>query len=464
LLQAIIDDPTPGPSVDRAARPTPTPTTHLNARRRALFLQSFDALYDDAHGGWGEIHKFVDPPTIEFALGLIDRGDPKAEHRVRQTLDANLNLIDPVWSGVYQYSDAVDWLSPHFEKLMSFQADDLRIYADGYARWHDSRYLLAARALRGYMEHFLSAPDGAFYVSQDADLSLQVAGHEYYALSDDGRRRLGLPRVDIHEHSRETGWAIRGLCRFYDVTGETDALTRAARAAEWVTAHRSLAGGGFRHDETDRGGPFLDDSASMGEAFLALYRSTGDRAWLAKLESVLAFIRSHFRDRVAGFVAEPISVTARGVFREPVRAIDQNVAIARLANLAYRYTGNADYRRLAVHAMKFLTTVSDEDGQPHADVLLADSELGAVPTHITVVGAKTDPVAQALHAEALKFPASYLQVDWWDRAEGPLPNPAVRYPVLPVAAAFVCSENACSTPIYDADKINAAVLLSREPN
>ncbi len=114
--------------------------------------------------------------------------------------------------------------------------------------------------------------------------------------------------------------------------------------------------------------------------------------------------------------------------------------------------------------MKFLTTVSAEDEQLHVDVLIADGELGAAPTHITVVGAKTNPAAQALHVEALKFPASYLQIDWWDRAEGPLPNSAVRYPVLPVAAAFVCSEHACSTPIYDADKLSAAVLLSREPD
>jgi len=335
LLQAIIDDPTPGPSVDRAARFPQTSAMRLNPARRALFLRSFDALYDDAHGGWGEIHKFIDAPTIEFAFGLIDRGDSKAEHRVRQTLDANLNLIDPVWGGVYQYSDAVDWLSPHFEKLMSFQADDLRIYAQAYTRWHDPRYLMAAEALRGYMEHFLSAPDGAFYVSQDADLSSQVAGHEYYALSDEDRRRLGQPRVDTHEYSRETGWAIRALCQFYDVTGETEALRRASRAADWVIAHRSVAGGGFRHDEADRGGPFLDDAVAMGEGFLALYRSTGDRAWLARVESVLTFIGTRLRGAAAGFVAEPVSAKARGVFRNPVRAVDQNVAVARLANLAY---------------------------------------------------------------------------------------------------------------------------------
>ena len=78
LLRAIIDDPSPGPSVGSAIRIA-------------------------GNGG--------------------------------RTQDANLHLIDPVWGGVYQYSDEVNWLSPHFEKLMSFQADDLRLYSEAYARW-----------------------------------------------------------------------------------------------------------------------------------------------------------------------------------------------------------------------------------------------------------------------------------------------------------------------------------------
>jgi hypothetical protein len=77
-----------------------------------------------------------------------------------------------------------------------------------------------------------------------------------------------------------------------------------------------------------------------------------------------------------------------------------------------------------------------------------------------VVGAKNDPAARALHAAALRYPAEYLQVDWWDRAEGPLPNPEVRYPRLAVAAAFICTANTCSNPVYDADKIVAGAPSS----
>jgi uncharacterized protein len=42
-------------------------------------------------------------------------------------LNKNLLLIDPVWGGVYQYSDSPDWRSPHIEKLLSYPADDLHL-------------------------------------------------------------------------------------------------------------------------------------------------------------------------------------------------------------------------------------------------------------------------------------------------------------------------------------------------
>ena len=460
LLKAIVDDPSPGPSVRGDVEVQGAGGMSLSAAQRKAFLGAFDALYDRENGGWGTIHKYVDASTIELAFAQMDQGDAIAERRVRQTLDANLNLIDPVWGGVYQYSDEVDWHSPHYEKLMSYQADDLRLYAEAYARWHDSRYLEAAVALRRYIGTFLTAPDGGFYVSQDADVSMQLPGKDYYRLDDAGRRHLGIPLVDSHRYARENGWAIRALCRYFDVSGDASALTLAQRAADWVIAHRSLDGG-FRHDDIDHGGPFLEDTTAMGEAFAALYRSTGDRTWLVHAQVTLDFVARSFRHPEAGFTASHAPAGAQGVFREPIRAIDQNVAVARLANLVARYTGNPEYRGIAEHAMKRLATLPADGPGLHADVLLADRELEAAPTHITIVGAKSDPAARALHTAALAFPAPYLQVEWWDRAEGPLPNPAVRYPMLPAAAAFACSENACSTPVYEAGRLIQAVKNSR---
>jgi uncharacterized protein len=458
LLQAIIDNPTPGPSVSKAAPVVRTNATGLPPHPRATLIQTYDDLYDVQHGGWGTTPKFLDTPALEYTLALLgdDTRSPSAARRARQTLDANLNLIDPVWGGVYQYSDQVNWKSPHFEKLLAFQADDLRLYSLAYAQWHDPQYLKAAQALRNYLVAFLTSPQGAFYVSQDADLSTKVSGHEYYALDDTARRRLGIPRIDTHRYARENGWAIRALCQFHDVTGATEALAQAQRAAEWVLARRARGGGGFRHDERDRGGPYLEDSVSMGEAFLALYRSSGTRRWLEESRATMDFIGANLRDPAGGFISAPVPRGAHGVFGAPIRAIDQNVAVARFANRLRWSTGDERYGQAARHAMKFLVAASLANPEAlHADVLVADRELAASPIHITVVGGKHDPAAQRLHASALQYPAEYLQVDWWDRAEGPLPNQEIRYPSLARAAAFAC--NSCSTPVFEASGIAPAV-------
>jgi uncharacterized protein len=461
LLQAIIDDPTPGPSVERAAAPVRTTgNTLLSDAQRAAFRKTYDEAYDTRYGGWGSGQKFLDAATLEYSLALVvENRDALAERRARQTLDANLRIMDPVWGGVFQYSATPDWNSPHYEKLLSFQSDDLLLYSEAYARWRDARYLKAAQSLRHYLESFLTSPEGAFYVSQDADLSATVTGHEYYAQDERARRALGIPRIDRHLYARENGWAIAALCRFHDVTGSAQALSEAERAAEWVLKERALPEGGFRHDATDGGGPYLDDTLSMGQAFIALYRSSGERRWLNAARGALTYLNANFRDARGGYFSAPAPAGATGVFADPARTLEQNAGVARFANLLSRYTGDAHDQAVALHAMRFLAA-SAAGGALRGDVLLADHEIAGSPIHITVVGAKADPAAIALHASALTFPAHYLQIDWWDRTEGPLPNPEVQYPQLARAAAFACTGSTCSTPVFDPADLGRTVTAA----
>lgn len=458
LLEAIIEDPSPGPSVVPAARITSGRNRSLGPSQRAALTQVYEVLYDREHGGWGEVHKFIDAPTLELTLARLDAGNATAATWARRTLDANLLLIDPVWGGVYQYSDEVDWKSPHYEKLLAFQADDLRLYAEAYARWSDPRYLEAARSLEQFLLGFLEAPDGGFYVSQDADLSAEVPGRVFYAREDAGRRALGMPRIDRHEYSRETGWAIRALCKYYDVTGDTQALAAAQSGARWALGKRALPAGAFRHDAHDRSGPFLDDQIALVQGFLALHRSTGERRWLAYATRALNWIETNLKDSQGGFDVTPQGREGRGVFRAPLRVAEQNAALVRAANRVAHLTGAPRYARMAAHGMAFLAAYAQVNPEElRADILLADTELAAAPVHITIVGTKDDAAAIALHAAALRYPAEYLQVDWWDKREGPLPNPAVTYPTLDRAAAFACSGSACSLPVFEGAEIEPAV-------
>ena len=134
LLRALVEDPTPGPS-GRRRRPRP-PHPRPGPRTPA------------APGAGGPAGRALRPRARRLGLRaqVPRRGQRRAraaarapgdagERRARETLGRARALFDPVWGGVYQYSDSGVWSNPHFEKIMSFQADTLRAYSLAYAQW-----------------------------------------------------------------------------------------------------------------------------------------------------------------------------------------------------------------------------------------------------------------------------------------------------------------------------------------
>jgi uncharacterized protein len=457
LLKAVIDDPSPGPSVTAAFEVKPATSAFLTKAQRAELVKNYDESYDEALGAWGSSQKYIDADSLDYAMARAEAGDASAIKRARQTLDAAIALIDPVWGGVFQYSEAGSWTHPHFEKIMSFQAQYLRQYSQAYALWQDPKYLEAARKIERYLTTFLLDTNGAFYVSQDADLNRETDGHVYYALDDAGRRKLGMPRIDKNIYARENGWAISGLVAFFNVTNDAQALAIAERAATWINANRALANGGFRHSDNDRGGPFLGDTVTMGQAFLDLYSATGKREWLNAAAKSGDFIAGSFRDEAGGFWTSKTAEAKTGVFAKPAKLIDDQTQVARFMNLLDRYFGGDKYRPLATHAMQYLGGASAEMIRPLPGVLLADEENAVEPTHMTIVGHKDDPRAQALHTFARAYPARYKRLEWLDLREGALPNPDVEYPDLGEPAAFACSNRICSYPSFTAAELQTTV-------
>ena len=442
MLAAIIKDPTPGPSVEAEEMIEFPTTATVTPVQRAELKKRYFANYDRKNGSWGSSQKFLDWDGTELALALAKEGDANAGRMARQTLDAQFNLIDPAWGGVYQYSTGGNWKEPHFEKVMQFQAANIRIYSLAYEQLQKPEYKKAALDVYRFLKSFLVSPDGDFYTSMNADVVNGEHSAEFFKLDDAGRRKIGIPRVDKHVYSRENGWVIEALAALYEASGDATYLNEAKRAATRIIETRSLTSpGGFRHDVKDAAGPFLGDTLAMSRAFLKLYEATGDRAWLARTEAGVRFISVNFRNKSAGFV------TAANTTFTATPEHDENISVARLANLLSHYTGNDEYRKIADEAMRFVASPTIARQYTAAGLLLADRELTRAPTHLTIVGAKSSEDAARLFQAALQFPSGYKRVEWWDRAEGSMPNPDVEYPQLPQPAAFVCTQKSCSSPI-----------------
>jgi uncharacterized protein YyaL (SSP411 family) len=456
LLEGILAHPVPEPEkANRSKDQGGAAASRLSEAVKAHLLAAHQNAQDTKLGGLKSVQKLLDPDSVEYGIARGLAGDAVEEKTARRTVAASLALVDPAWGGIYQYSTHGDWKQPHFEKIMSAQAGAMRIYSLAYSAWKDARALAAAKAIRGYVRAFLRDPGGAFFTSQDADLLPGEHADKYFALSDRARRKKGLPRVDRHIYARENGWMIEALAIYGTAAKDQAAIDDAIDAARAIAKTRSLEDGGFRHDAEDAAGPYLGDTLAMGRAFLALYEATQDRDDLVLAERAADFIGRRFAGDDAGF---PSAANVPGARVGATRDLAENIEAARFFNRLARYSGRAADRALAERSVHYLAVPSvTEAAFTEPGVLLADAELGSEPLHVTVVGSKRDSGARALFDAALRIASTYRRIEWWDPAEGPLPNADVAYPALKKPAAFVCSGTACSTPIFDAKEMAKSV-------
>jgi uncharacterized protein YyaL (SSP411 family) len=125
----------------------------------------------------------------------------------------------------------------------------------------------------------------------------------------------------------------------------------------------------------------------------------------------------------------------------------------------YNFTGSEPYQEFARQVLDWALQDA-ESLEPLAmlEAINLQHRFVGKPFHVTVVGAKLDPVAQLLFKLARAVPVAYRRLEWWDRSQGTLPNPDVRYPTLKRAAAFICVNSHCSLPLFSEADMRQALL------
>jgi uncharacterized protein YyaL (SSP411 family) len=437
VLTATIEDPSPVeyPEPGGAERGR-TLATGLTDAQRDEILGFIDKAWDDEHGGWSK-SKFVDGPMLAWALQRARQGDQENAARIKKVLTLMATtMIDKDVGAMNQVNLEPDWSEPAREFPMFAQEAALTAYARAALMFGDPTYRQAADRIYGFLKDTMAAPGGGFYASM--------------GLSE------GEPGVDKRQYARETAQAISGLLAYYDATGVVAARDLAIGGARWALANRALPGGGFRHAEQDKGGPYLADNVEMAKALLALHRSTGEREWLDRSRDAADFIATTFIDPATGGFVVSASPEARQLTK-PVKQREDNVTAVRMFSLLSSYTGENRYREIAEAGMGFLTSPPILDAFGFLpDVLLAEDELRNEPVHVTIVGAKDDPRSAALYRAALAYPLANKRAEWWDKREGQLANIDVDYPDYPDGpAAFACTSTFCSYPVTEPQEIAA---------
>lgn len=143
-------------------------TTELLDQSAKKIMSNFDKL----NGGFGSQPKFPQPMTLEYLLRYYDRTkDEDALHVVTHTLKqmARGGIYDQIGGGFARYSVDAMWLVPHFEKMLYDNSQLSRLYLHTYQVTGDEFFKHIAEEIYDYILREMTAPDGGFYSTTDAD-------------------------------------------------------------------------------------------------------------------------------------------------------------------------------------------------------------------------------------------------------------------------------------------------------
>ncbi|MDQ3331875.1 MAG: DUF255 domain-containing protein, partial [Planctomycetota bacterium] len=127
---------------------------------------------DRKHGGFGRAPKFPHAMDLRVLLRFWKRvGNADALDVVSLTLDkmARGGIYDQLGGGFHRYSTDAIWLVPHFEKMLYDQALLAPAYLEAYQATGRDEFAIVVRETLDYVVREMTAPEGGFYSTQDAD-------------------------------------------------------------------------------------------------------------------------------------------------------------------------------------------------------------------------------------------------------------------------------------------------------
>ncbi len=465
--------------------------------------QGLHQRFDAVRGGWGGAPKFPQPMVLEFLLRYHQTtDDPQALEMVTQTLDAMARggIYDQLGGGFHRYSVDARWLVPHFERMLYDNAQLARLYLHAWQVTGRPLFRAVAEETLDYVAREMTAPEGGFYATQDAD----VAGEEgkfYLWTPDEIRDVLGAEAerfIELYGVTDAGNFEGRNILTFRGTDAEREALVGARQAlfearsqreapgrdekvhvawnglmlAAFAEAARALdreayariaeqnaaflldalrdADGRLRHvwiaGQAKIPG-YLDDYAHLVEGLLALYQTTFDPAHYAAAQALVDVLLAHFQADV-GFYdtaadAEDLLVRPREL-QDNAQPSGNAMAATVLLNLA-RFGAEADWAEVARKSIVELQTLAGRHPLGFGQWLIALDSALATPTEVAIVGAPGAEATEALLdvARSGYHPHRLIAVGAGDVP----PLLADRAALDGAPTAYVCTGLTCQPPV-----------------
>ncbi|HEX5948240.1 MAG TPA: thioredoxin domain-containing protein, partial [Actinomycetota bacterium] len=175
-------------------------------------LTGLRTAFDAEWGGFGGAPKFPQPIALEFLLRCHRRGRDGTLEMVALTLDrmATGGIRDHVGGGFHRYAVDRTWLVPHFEKMLTDNAQLARLYVHAWQVTRADRYRDVASGTLDFLLREMRHRDGGFFSSQDAD-SEGEEGRFYVWGWDELVREVGEDVAEALGAGPEGNWEGRNV-------------------------------------------------------------------------------------------------------------------------------------------------------------------------------------------------------------------------------------------------------------
>lgn len=505
-------------------KPVSAPTDLPDPNALDDAAQTILSAWDRERGSFQGAPKFPNPLVLDVLWRSFRRtGDPLAHAAVLRTLTylCQGGIYDHVGGGFARYSVDVQWLVPHFEKMLYDNGQLLSMLSYAYAETGRPLFRSRIDETVSWLLREMQLPGGGFASSLDADTDHEE-GQTYVWSFDELRQALGadfgffartygvtpagnfeganiLNRLDptsrewlgedeehqlarLREHLLEqrnrrpqpgrddkvladwNGLVITGLAHAARVSVNSRARNGAVEAFNFVAGSMNR-GDRLAHSWLD--GELVypgvaTDYANMIRAALTLFSLDGEAPYLEWAEAWFAAAKQHhYVESAAAY--NLLADDAPALIAQPLSVSDEATpaatgVMAGNAATLFMLTGDASYRQ---HAERILGHLSNRTGQ---DIIGAASLQSAFDTLIrgrvafaVGEGEAARPLLQAALAEA---DPAMLTVSAAPEAI-PAGHPAYGKRPSGASALFICDAFRCLPELASADAAAAALAETR---
>ena len=411
-------------------------------------VETTQAAFDAAHGGFGSAPKFAHADSLALLLHWSRANENAACMAiVHQSLDAMMDsdLRDAEEGGFYRYATGADWSVPHYEKILLDNLKLADLYMEGYLATDDAYYANVAAEVLAYASASLfDVSHGLFFGSQDAD-------EEYYQLPLHERQARAKPPVDATFYTDVNALVCSVHLKAAWVLGRPlfrqtalDAL-ESLLALEW--AH------GLRHSYGPDGSPgtvaFLPDYAYLLRALLDAYESTESDRYLTEARRVASEMTAQLADEQSGALYDtPHDPRAMAALRRRLVPVDGNALASEALDRLGRDTYDEERHRQAGAALSALTVRTDEHSDTAAAYAMAVYRWLHPAIEVTIGGPKASDAVRSMTmaAAALPYPNVVIKPSLSSDANSEM------------AWAEACLDTMCLAPVSDPTKLRDVVM------